>query len=383
MRDLKKAATGNLHRLTNRAWRRIVNPRWAKQQEMTARKPRCQLETCNLGGLPPSALLRMKDEERGIQAAIVPAAGGELASLQVRLAAGWTEVLHRALAYDTWPDVECDERAPLLWPAVGRSFTPEQIAEWKTTGSVPAQNRYRASDEVYEIEVHGFARRLPWQLDAYGTSQQSAYVRCSATASPETRKSYPFEFEITVTYKLENGELQIEYGVLAGRNKSPLPFSIGNHLAVRMPITDRGRFDLCTLRSPGSEIQLQNGLCLLSGERVTIDLSTPVSLDNKALLDTVLGGFPAGQVWVELEDPAALRLRISHDDVTREGKSLTADENMRFVFWGDPAVQYFCPEPWVGEPNSLNTGKGCVFLEPGERFLWDVRLTLQALSGQV
>jgi galactose mutarotase-like enzyme len=153
-----------------------------------------------------------------------------------------------------------------------------------------------------------------------------------------------------------------------------MPFSIGNHLSLRMPFTSQGQFEKCTLRTPGSVIWQQNALCLLSGERTAVDLSSPTPVSRKELLDTVLGGFPRGQVWVELDDPANLRLRVSQSQKNLDGKMLAAEEDFYFVFWGDPALQYFCPEPWIGRPNSLNTGEGCVCLDPGQRFLWEIRL---------
>ena len=336
--------------------------------------PQCELCTCDLPGIPTTPLLWMTDEAHGIRLGVIPAAGGELTSLQVRLAGGWTELLHRALAYDAWPCPATDERAPLLWPAVGRSFTSEQISDWKRTGRPPAQNRYQVGGKVYEIDVHGFARNLPWQLDSYGTREGSAYVRCSISASTDTLRIYPFQFNISTTYSLGGGGIAIEYEVVAGQNGCPMPFSIGNHLSLRMPFTSQGQFEKCTLRTPGSVIWQQNALCLLSGERTAVDLSSPTPVSRKELLDTVLGGFPRGQVWVELDDPANLRLRVSQSQKNLDGKMLAAEEDFYFVFWGDPALQYFCPEPWIGRPNSLNTGEGCVCLDPGQRFLWEIRL---------
>jgi len=34
-----------------------------------------------------------------------------------------------------------------------------------------------------------------------------------------------------------------------------------------------------------------------------------------------------------------------------------------------------CPEPWMGEPNSLNSGKATVKLGPGDEFGWEMCVT--------
>ena len=336
------------------------------------REPWCEITSFDWRGAPATPLVWLTDETWGMRLAVVPLAGGEIASLQIRSSEGWSEILRRALSYDAWP-CEADERAPLLWPAVGRSFTQDQIADWKRTGTPPAQNSYRAGDQVYEIDVHGFARQLPWRLDAFGTLAGVATARCSVSASADTLKIFPFEFTISVTYRLGGGEIAIEYEVVAGQNRESMPFSIGNHLSLNIPFMGKGQFDKCTLRTPGSVILHQNALCLLSGESTPVDLSSPTSVSRKELLDTVLGGFGRDQVWVELEDPT-LRLRISQVEKSVNGKTLVADEDYFFVFWGDPALQYFCPEPWIGQPNSLNTGRGCVYLDPGQRFIWGIRI---------
>ena len=40
-----------------------------------------------------------------------------------------------------------------------------------------------------------------------------------------------------------------------------------------------------------------------------------------------------------------------------------------FVMWGEAEGGFFCPEPWVGGPDSLNSGKGIVVLQAGLFFV--------------
>lgn len=61
-------------------------------------------------------------------------------------------------------------------------------------------------------------------------------------------------------------------------------------------------------------------------------------------------------------------------------ESVDADTSVRvcvqcFVMWGEAEKQYICPEPWLGVPNSLNTGKGSVHLGAGETFEWTFSIT--------
>ena len=46
-----------------------------------------------------------------------------------------------------------------------------------------------------------------------------------------------------------------------------------------------------------------------------------------------------------------------------------------FNVWGDVRDGFFSPEPWVGLQNSLVQRQGLVYLDPGDDFLWDVRVS--------
>ena len=54
-----------------------------------------------------------------------------------------------------------------------------------------------------------------------------------------------------------------------------------------------------------------------------------------------------------------------------------------FVFWGEPPKEgsscgFHCVEPWVGGPNSLNTGKGLIVLtKDAPSFVWEMAVKPQ------
>jgi len=338
-------------------------------------QPTCELDSFDLPNLPEATMVWLTDERRGVRLAVLPAAGGEMGSLQVRIAGRWVDILHRGLEYSDWPCEAGDGRAPLLWPIVGRSFTGEQITEWERTGVQPVQNRYRVEGETFDIDIHGFVWRLPWQLKGYGLTNGAAYAACQLRSSADTLRMYPFDFELSATYRIEGEDIVLEYEVAAGDNARTMPFSIGNHLALRLPFTKQGRFGECTLRTPGHVILHQNPLCLLSGESTQVNFSIPTPLERGELLDTVLGGFRREGACLELNAPGSMSLCVKHCEKARNGKLLASDEDYFFVFWGDPVMGYFCPEPWIGKPNSLNTGEGCLYLPPGRRFDWEIRIT--------
>ena len=334
-----------------------------------------ELGTLALPGNPAARRVRLTDERSGIRVSVVPEAGGEIASFQVRLAGKWTEILHRAEDYRSAPPDGWDGRAPLLWPAVGRSFTPEQIARWRVTGRKPRSCRYRLHGEMHRIPNHGFARKFPWELEDCAAEAGSAWVRCSLRSSPATMPMYPFDFALSATCTLAGGSVLLRYEATAGANRLKMPLAIGNHVSFRMPFTDAGRFEDCTIRTPAKTRLFLDELNLLSGDCERVNLLQATPLARTEFLDAVLGGYRRRDAWFELADPASLTMRVSHAEQRAGGPFLAAERNILFVLWGSREHRYFCPEPWIGRPNALNSVRGRVALSPGGRFVWEIRFT--------
>ena len=70
-------------------------------------------------------LVLLRDEAAGIEAAIVPAKGGELSGLAVRFKDQWIETLY--LARDYSPRQSWTGKAPFLWPATGREASARAL----------------------------------------------------------------------------------------------------------------------------------------------------------------------------------------------------------------------------------------------------------------
>ena len=335
---------------------------------------KCEPIEQDLPGWPHAQLVRLSDEEHGVRGTIHPAAGAEISSLEVRIGDRWQEILYGALDYSSTEPDGWGGRAPTLWPSVGHSYTEPQIARWKQTGIRPSSNQVCFGRSVFEVGEHGFVRGLNWEWKM-NNSSQSCSVICAVASSETTKARYPFDFELVVTYTLTGGSVLLRYEVIAGWNDTPMPFAIRNHIAFRLPFGSRGSFDSCMIRTPGRQILCQDELCLLSGETLQVDLSKEVLLANRRFCDLIIGGYQRAETWFEVIDPASLAVRLSHTEMT-DGKTYHAQEtDSLFVLWGDPVLGYFCPEPWVGMPNSLNTRSGCVFLPPAERFVWRVQVS--------
>jgi gluconolactonase len=317
-------------------------------------------------GSPPVVVLR--DLVGGIEAAVTPSQGGELASYRVKVKGEWTEFLYHARDYSS-PGFA--GKGPLLWPAVGAQYP---------VGTVPATScgpgTWPSQGKTYTMPCHGFAKGLPWKEVSRSASDSSASVTVELRDSEQTRPSYPFEFRVTATYELSGGHLTIDYNIASGRtNTVEMPFSIGNHIAFRIPFvkgTDPGTM---TLESPSTVQLLRNAKGVLSGEQKPRSFQTPEALGHfDATTALPMAGFRS-QPYARLVDPHGVSLRL-----TQQASSSVPEPLVRFNLYGGPKSGYFCPEPIFGVQNSLNSGQGLVKLQPGKDWKW--RLELQVDSTE-
>jgi galactose mutarotase-like enzyme len=319
-------------------------------------------------------LVSFCDKANGIAGLLAPRFGGEMASLQVRWRDKWYEALYRAALYKTDPPY-WRGRAPLLWPAVGRSFVDEEIRKAKETGEDPRVGSYRVGDAEYEIGTHGFAMDMPWRVEPLDGQPDGTVGLFTLQDTPETHARYPFAFKLTVAYTTGPWGIRATYTVEAGANDQPMPFAIGNHISMLTPAAGAGAFDGTRLLSPATGYRGLEHPSLFDGSVHSFDF-TNVALADERVHNMVSCGFTWDRAHVTLWSPESFGFTITQRVLDSPGgvESLAPAETCFFVFWSEPSENYFCPEPWLGGPNALNTGDGLVRLDPGQRFLWQMEV---------
>ena len=208
---------------------------------------------------------------------------------------------------------------------------------------------------------HGFARDL--NFDLVERTEDSLSLQCAA--SDETLRHFPFEFWLSITYRLFGRRIKVTYDVLSRESMRTLHYSIGAHPGFRLPVADLGQYRVCFELAENLErVLLSHGL--LSTRRETlgchakeIRLSPELfSIDRDAIILTSLNS--TSVELLSLDDP---RFRI---DMTFEGFPY-------FGIWTKPDChQFVCLEPWCGladqegEPVAFSDKRGILSLAPGE-----------------
>lgn len=314
--------------------------------------------------------------------------------------------------------------SPLLFPAVGRN-----AAEGRPQGAGFTHGgcTYAAGDKVRPIGVHGFSMHVPWRL-AHHAGDTATVEITEEDLGAEQRASYSYSFRVRTEHRLrEDGSVHC-LTTVQNRGDTPLPFSLGNHMTLRFPFTRDGRYRVARarvirraagltrvpaprwadgrVRAPLHERLELDHHSLLSGARTELPecAGEGLPLDKASTCDAVLGGWLSDDRWVELAQRGGPAVRLRQEVAGAEPADVEAATSgmvrrqpqprfaghahrpspalpQHIVLWGSREDGFFCPEPWVGAPNSLNTGHGRVMLAPGRTFTWQVTASASSPEG--
>ena len=115
-----------------------------------------------------------------------------------------------------------DRTSPVLFPIVGRL----------------TNNTTLINNQAYEITQHGFVRDMEFRC----LEQSASQLLFSISSNEQTRIRYPFDFELTIRYTLQESELIVQWQV-SNPNRETMPFSIGAHPAFSTQLQTQDQFE--------------------------------------------------------------------------------------------------------------------------------------------
>ena len=313
----------------------------------------------------------LHDRTAGAEAAIAPTEGGELSSYKVTRNGQMLELVYNARNY-TSPNT-FHGRGPLLWPAVGAQYPVGTIPQTSC-----GMGTYPVMGKTYPMPCHGFAKEMPWKEISRSADAHGARVTVELQDSDATRKYYPFAFHLDAIYELADGHLTVDYVVKSDQsNPEPMPFSIGNHLGFNIPLVKGSNPDDVKFETQNTVQLLRNSAGVLSGESKPRTFDPPEALGSfDAHVALPLSGYRS-QPFARLVDPSGLTVRVTETSTTTLPEPL-----IRINAYGGPKIGYFCPEPWFGVQNSLNTGVGLIKLKPGGSWTFRLLIEVEAPNHQ-
>jgi len=230
-------------------------------------------------------------------------------------------------------------------------------------------SRYRLAGTEYPMTKHGFARKSEFIL----LKQSDNSITYRLSDSDETIKCYPFQFDLDITFILDEKTIRVLYQV-SNNSKTKMPFSLGAHPAFALNWTDGDSITDYYIEFDQTETcpyQQFNGTAL--GRHQFPSLSNTSILNiNKSMFDidaTIYHGLKSEAV--------TLRSKQSDRSVRVEFPGFTY-----LGFWSKPAAPYFCIEPWYGVDDyedfngDLTDKDGIEIIDAGDSFNCEYRIIL-------
>lgn len=217
------------------------------------------------------------------------------------------------------------DRAPNLFPFIGRL----------------TNNSYKYLGTTYPMGIHGFAAAKEFTV----IQQKEDILTLELHSDNETKKRYPFDFSLRITYALNDCSLDITFEVKnLGRNI--MPFAIGGHPGFNVPLLREERF-----------------------EDYELEFSVPCRPDRVGFSPTVyLDGhdveyFLRENKYIDLRhdlfDEDAVILKNMAREVTLQSK--ISGRGVRVTYpdlpylgiwhWPNTNAPYVCIEPWSSLPS--------------------------------
>ena len=247
-----------------------------------------------------------------------------------------------------WP-----RRAPILFPIVG----------------VLKDSKAESAEGTISLARHGLARLNQFEV----VEQSPSSVTLQLKSTEETRKSYPYDFELRLIFSLSDDTLTQTYEVTNTGNVV-LPFTLGAHPAFNIPAPGVEAASLdqyCLLftrpwTSFGPSIT-DEGLCdYTTPQRLVLDSDTlPLSWD---LIDR--------EKTITLEDVPDRRITLAANaEASSETHGIQIDfEGFDYLgIWSAaPGCPFVALEPWCGIADTVDCDgifehkPGIISLEPGQ-----------------
>lgn len=209
-------------------------------------------------------------------------------------------------------------QAPVLFPVVGAL----------------KQGRLLHQGKAYPMPKHGFARRLPFRL--VRLTGHSCCLRL--VDDPGTRASYPFPFQLDVTFEIDGPELNVRYE-LHNPGDLDLPASFGAHPAFRWPLIPDCPKEAHWVEFEKAEADLLPGVTgeglLTAPCRPTPVRARHLMLSDDLFAEDALVFSPVQSHRLRYSAPGAPVLEVAWEGFPQLG------------IWSKPGA-FLCIEPWRG-----------------------------------
>lgn len=229
-------------------------------------------------------------------------------------------------------------QSPILFPVIGRLL----------------DDKFVLNGKEYSVIRHGIARHNDFEL----FSQSSNELTFVQRESEETLKSYPFKYELFVSFAVNGNRLTVTHTV-KNTNDDKMYFCIGAHPAFNCEIGDTVEFD--SDETAYCE-RIDHDSILIDSKDLILDNSNTIKIlpDTFSKDAMIFSGLKSKSVILNKQDGRKVKF--------------TFGDAPFFAVWAKPNAPFVCLEPWYGINDSyekvsdISRKRGIVTLEPHKEF---------------
>ncbi|WP_304262818.1 aldose 1-epimerase family protein [Kallipyga massiliensis] len=214
-------------------------------------------------------------------------------------------------------------RAPNLFPYIARL----------TKGT------YTYQGKDYQMPIHGFAPTAIFQV----SHQSEETITLTLEDDDSLYEMYPYHFAFSISYRLEENSLHVQY-IVENKDPKTMYFGVGGHPGINLPLEEGLAFEDYQLDFSSDQMKRVGFSkdCFVTGQ------DFPFPLENSSL-----------PLRHDLFDEDAIVLKDTPDSVTLRSEkgtysvTLVAPDFPYWGFWHRPFTEapYLCMEPWSALPS--------------------------------
>lgn len=212
-----------------------------------------------------------------------------------------------------------NKTSPVLFPIVGSL----------------KNNSYVVNGKKYTLPRHGFAR----DYDFNAIKQTDSSVTFSLIQKEETLAKYPFEFELQITYTVEQRKLIVSY-CITNNTTSEMPFNIGAHPAF-------------TIEQPFDDYSL---VFEKENQLITHELQDGILSGKTSLINLVENRMPLSYSLFEKDALIFKNIKSNFVSLYRKDNPILKIDLKNFPhlgIWAKKDSPFLCIEPWHGYADSV------------------------------
>ncbi len=192
----------------------------------------------------------------------------------------------------------------------------------------------------YQLPKHGFCKECEFSVKEQGET----YVTFLLTADETTRASYPYDFRLSLTYRLENGALFMDY-LVENPSEEVLGYCLGAHPGFLCPLEPEEQFQDYHLEFSQEE---HTASMVYDLELLQFDVNRQgIVLENTRILPLSHELFRNDAVY--FPEIRSRQVSLIHS-ASGKGIRVSYPGFSSIAFWTtyQPQGSFLCIEPWNG-----------------------------------